>query len=168
MGEVVFLDRRDDFKNNNKIVDEKKEKSDLVRKYMELNFMDTIKYQSATRKGEEMDDSAKTLLNRLDQDIRDHKQEMRDRDASILADAKERENRYRDEMKAQDERWRQESKEREERLMSAINDMKNDLRSDFQDVKEESRTTRNTVIALTVSIILGIAAMVIAVVYGVK
>lgn len=117
-----------------------------------------------TGRGDNMDDSTRTLLNRLDQDMRDHKQEMRDRDASILADAKERENRYREEMKAQDERWRQESKEREERIISALNDMK----GDFNDIKEESRTTRNTVIGLTVSVILGVAAMVLAVIYGIK
>jgi hypothetical protein len=38
--------------------------------------------------------------------------------------------------------------------------MKSDLRSDF---KDEARTTKFTVIGLTISVILGVAAMVIAV-----
>ncbi|WP_339194230.1 hypothetical protein MKY95_20885 [Paenibacillus sp. FSL P4-0176] len=168
MGDVVFLDDHENFKNSNKVVDENDENKDLIQRYIDLHNMDASKYHSATKEGNNMDESTKALINRLDQDMRDHKQEIRDRDAAITADAKERENRYRDEMKAQDERWRQESKEREERLMSALNDMKNELRSDFQDVKDESRTTRNTVIALTISIILGVAAMVLAVIYGIE
>lgn len=95
-------------------------------------------------RGDSMDDSTKTLFNRLDQDMRDHKQEMRDRDASILADAKERENRYREEVKTQNELFRKEAKEREERmgiliqgLSLEIKEFKNEIKEDIKEVKSE-------------------------------
>lgn len=51
-----------------------------------------------------MDEGYKRLIDRLDQDIRDHKQEIRDRDARLQADAEQRENRYHDEAKEREER----------------------------------------------------------------
>lgn len=41
-----------------------------------------------------MDESYKRLIDRLDQDIRDHKQEVRDRDLKLYHDMKEREERF--------------------------------------------------------------------------
>ncbi|MCY9513328.1 hypothetical protein [Paenibacillus apiarius] len=113
--------------------------------------------------GKNMDESTKMLIDRLDQDLRDHKQEVRDRDTKILTDAQEREQRYRTELVEQHKLFREEAKEREERMMSAMNEMKAELKESFKDVKDESKTTRNTVIALTISVILGVATMVLAV-----
>lgn len=62
------------------------------------------------------------MLDRLDQDMRDHKQEMRDRDARLQADAQEREARYRTESKEREDRYRAEMKEREDRLIKTIDD----------------------------------------------
>lgn len=100
-----------------------------------------------------MDEATKTILDRLDQDIRDHKQEVRERDSRILADAQEREKRYREEMLKQNHLFRQEAKEREERMLNNVQELKNDFRA-----------TKNTVIALTIAVIIGVASMVLAIV----
>ncbi|WHX37432.1 hypothetical protein QNH38_08295 [Paenibacillus polymyxa] len=113
--------------------------------------------ENKTEAGDNMEDSTKLLLERIERDSRE-------REARYHKDAQEREQRYRDEMQEQDRRLRQEAKEREERILNAIVEVKTDLKQEFQDVKDESRTTRNTVIALTVAIIIGIAGMVITVV----
>jgi hypothetical protein len=102
-----------------------------------------------------MDDSSKLMIERLDRDSRE-------REERYHKDAQEREQRYRQEMLEQDRRSRQEAKEREERLMASIESLKTDLKQDFKDVKDESRTTRNTVIGLAISVIIGIAAIVVA------
>lgn len=132
--------------------------ADLKLVHDEENFNSYRKEVATTVEGGGgMDDGTKMILEQMDKDSRE-------RESRYHNDAKERESRYREEMKAQDERWKQESKEREDRLLSAINDMKSDLRSDFKDVKDEAKTTKFTVIGLTISVILGVAAMVIAVV----
>lgn len=129
----------------------------LARNEMGIPY---LQHSSSKESGDDMDSGYQKLIDRLDQDMRDHKQEIRNRDSALLKDAQERENRYKQEMIEQNSRLREEAKEREERILNAINDLK----SDFKDVKDESKTTRNTVIGLTVSVIIGVAAMVLAMV----
>ncbi|MCG7385132.1 hypothetical protein [Paenibacillus sp. ACRRY] len=125
-------------------------------------------YISVKKEEHTMDDSTKVLLNRLDQDMRDHKQEIRDRDASILTDAKERENRYREELKAQDERWRQETKEREERILRAIEQGNESTEKRLAAIESEvsasvkhSQTMVTTNIVAAIATFIGVAALVI-------
>lgn len=119
-------------------------------------------YNNKEQEGDRVDENTKIILDRLDKDIRDHKQEVRDRETRLLTDAQEREQRYRNDLLEQQRLYREEAKEREERMMGAMNQMKTDLMEAFKDVKEESKVTRHTVIALTISVVLGVAAMVVA------
>ncbi|WP_226000876.1 hypothetical protein [Paenibacillus sp. BJ-4] len=128
-----------------------------IRDILIGNYETATTTENNAEAGDNMDDSTKLLLERIERDSRE-------REARYHKDAQEREQRYREEMKEQDRRLRQEANEREERILNAIAEVKTDLKQDFQDVKDESRTTRNTVIALTVAIIIGIAGMVITVV----
>ena len=75
--------------------------------------------------GEKMDEGYKKLLDRQDQDIRDHKQEIAARDARLQNEMAEREARY-----------HKESAEREERIISAIKDLKLDVTKSVTDTKE--------------------------------
>lgn len=116
-----------------------------------------------------MDDSTKTILNRLDQDIRDHKQEMRDRETIILNDARERENRYREEIKAQNELFRLEAKEREERMekmiqgiTSEIKDFKSEISEDIKDVKSELQQSKQHIQSMATTNKWGNVATIIA------
>ncbi|MEK3867029.1 hypothetical protein MHH60_26515 [Paenibacillus sp. FSL H7-0716] len=93
--------------------------------------------EHSSKGGDHMDESTKHLIDRIDRDLRDHKQEVRDRDARLQSEMQERENRYREDLLEQEKRFRQESKEREERFMSAIEGMRTDLKSDFKEVKDE-------------------------------
>ncbi|WP_339309780.1 hypothetical protein NZ043_27675 [Paenibacillus sp. FSL k6-2145] len=129
--------------------------AEIRQGYLQTAF--TYPQNSNGKEGDSMDESNKWTLDHLTRDARE-------REERYYKDAQEREKRYREDMLEQDRRWRQESKEREDRLLSAINDMKSDLRSDFKDVKDEAKTTKFTVIGLTISVILGVAAMVVAVV----
>lgn len=107
----------------------------------------------ASGKGDEIvDDSTKILLERIDRDVRDHKQEVRDRDARLQMEFQEREKRI-----------YEETKEREERILKALDDVRKGLKDDFKEAKDEAKATKWSVLALAISTILGIAAMVIAV-----
>lgn len=82
------------------------------------------------------------MIDRLDQDMRDHKQEMRDRDALLQSEMKEREERYRQDRKELEERFlgfiqkqSEEAKEREERMLNAIRELKTETKSELQDIK---------------------------------
>jgi len=123
--------------------------------------------------GNHMDEATKTILERLDKDIRDHKQEVRERDAKIIADAQEREQRYREEAKEREERMlhivqemKSDMKDLKAEMKSDLQSFKTEMKSDIQDIKEECRSTRNTVLVLTLSVILGVAAMVLAIVFA--
>lgn len=127
--------------------------------------------------GDRVDEATKTILERLDKDIRDHRQELRERDSSTLADTQEREKRY-----------QKEAKEREERMTNLVQEIKADLKdfkteikadlkglkteieadlkdfetevkADLRDAKGDCRASRNTVIVLAVTVILGIAGL---------
>jgi len=110
-----------------------------------------------------MDEGYKRLIERLEQDMRDHKQEIRDRDARLQADAAEREKRYHDE-----------AKEREERIMKTLERMESKLDSTVErmDAKIDTisdkivETHRHTQI-MSVTVILGVAAMVVAAIVGI-
>jgi hypothetical protein len=87
-------------------------------------------------------DAFKYIIDRLDQDMRDHKQEIRDRDARLQAEMKEREDRYRQDRKELEERFlvlvqkqSEEAKEREERMINAIRELKAETKSELQDIK---------------------------------
>lgn len=115
--------------------------SELREAYLQTAF--TYPPTSNGKEGDSMDESTNTLLNRLDKDMRDHKQEIRDRDASILSDARERELRYREEMKTQQELYLKESKEREERLERMIMGISSDLKDVKRDIKEDMREIKS-------------------------
>lgn len=91
-----------------------------------------------------MDENVKMILERMDRDLREHRQEIRDRDMRLQAEFQEREKRIHDEIK-----------EREERFVQYLQEIKQNI----NEVKEDNRTTRNTVIALAISVILGVAAL---------
>jgi hypothetical protein len=101
-----------------------------------------------------LDDLMKVLLEKMDKDARE-------REERYHRDAQEREKRYREEMMEQDRRFRQEAKDREERILTSIGELKKDIRSEFAEIKEDTRTSRNTLVALSVATILGVAAMVV-------
>lgn len=102
-----------------------------------------------------MENVYQQLIDRLDQDIRDHKQEMRDRDARLQAEAHKRE-----------ELYRAESKEREERMIKAFDELKNDFKYVRDDVRDNSKHIRNlsiTSIAAMITTIVAIAGIAITV-----
>lgn len=76
-------------------------------------------------RGDIMDDGYKKLLDRLDQDIRDHKQEIRDRDERLQSEMQERERRI-----------HEEAKEREERILAAIQESNKRIEEKINDIKE--------------------------------
>lgn len=89
------------------------------------------------------DNTFKYLLDRLDQDIRDHKQEVRDRDQRLQAEMAEREKRYRDEAKEREERilsaikqQSEDAKAREERFLQVVNEIKTDTKSELENIKQ--------------------------------
>ena len=96
----------------------------------------------------EMENVYQKLIDRLDQDIRDHKQEVRDRDAKWQAEILKRE-----------EFYRSESKEREQRIIKAFDDLKNDFKDVKNDVRESSKHIRNLSITSIVAMITTIAAI---------
>lgn len=111
-----------------------------------------------------MDETSRVLFERMDRDIRDFKKEAAEREERARKDAKERE-----------DLARAEAKEREERMMSILSEMKSDFRNDLSDmradinsklsdIKSDTRASKNTLITLSVTTILGVAAMVIAVI----
>jgi MoxR-like ATPase len=111
---------------------------------LQVKYVRTVSVNEIAKSdgGEPMDESIKMLVDRMDKDLREHRQEIRDRDARLQSEFQEREKRTHDEVK-----------EREERIISSL-----------AEVKNESTSTKNTVIGLTISVILGVAAMVLAVV----
>lgn len=130
-------------------------------------------FQHAAGKGDDvMDNALNMILDRLQQDARE-------REERYHNDAREREQRYRNEMTEQESIIRQDAKEREERIINAINDLKsevkereertlnalveikNDFKSELSDIKDDVRSSRNTLITLSITTILGIAAMVV-------
>ncbi|OMF50897.1 hypothetical protein [Paenibacillus peoriae] len=72
--------------------------------------------ENKTEAGDNMEDSTKLLLERIERDSRE-------REARYHKDAQEREQRYRDEIQEQDRRLRQEAKEREDRIVKQIADL---------------------------------------------
>ena len=78
-------------------------------------------------------------------DLADHTEK---RDAQLRADLKERE-----------ERFRQESREREERFLNAVDEIK----SEFRETKADNKSTKIALWTLSITTIIGIAAMVVAI-----
>lgn len=68
-----------------------------------------------------MDEGTRKLIDRIDQDFRDHKREMSSRDARILSEFQEREKRIHDE-----------SLEREKRLFDLVYGVKADIKDSLQ------------------------------------
>lgn len=108
------------------------------------------------QRGNHMDEATKTIFDRLDKDIRDHKQEVRERDARILADAQEREKRY-----------REEAKEREERMIGVIREMKVDINTKLTSIEAKVDSTYKYISNMTIAVIIGIAAIVITAIIAV-
>lgn len=76
------------------------------------------------KENSKMEDGYKKLIDRLDQDMRDHKKEIRDRDDRLYNEMKERELRLHNEMK-----------EREEHILSAISNISKDIKDTEQHVR---------------------------------
>lgn len=134
----------------------------------EISTTDDNTYLEVKGGREKVEDTNKRLLDRLDQDIREHKQEMRDRDKQILDDAREREQRYREEMVIQNKLFREEAKEREERMEKMISS----LSSELKEIKQEANQTTKHVQSLVttnnwglVAAILAVAALVLTVIF---
>lgn len=173
---VVFLRNHGDYKSNNNVI--MVSDGGPEEHYLEemVYNQGASAYLSATKEEEHfMDDSTRALINRLDQDMRDHKQEIRDRDAALLSDAKERETRYRDEMKVQNDLFRKESQEREERMEKMIlslsseiktelNSFKTEIKDQLKEVKAESSQTTKHVQSLVTANTWGFIATVLAIV----
>lgn len=102
-----------------------------------------------------MDDWAKAILSRQDQDIRDHKQEMRDRDERLARDAAEREERYHRESVENERRYTSELKHHREIIDLKLNtmDVKLDNISKATDVR---RFWIGTIITLAVAVFIGL------------
>lgn len=77
--------------------------------------------------GRNMDDRYDMLINRLDQDIRDHKQELRDRDSLIQREMQERELRYREEMTSMEARHQKKSEEIQDLFIEVTKEIKTEL-----------------------------------------
>ncbi|MCL6636717.1 MAG: hypothetical protein K6T26_02100 [Alicyclobacillus sp.] len=86
------------------------------------------------RGGDPMDEGYKRLIDRLDQDMRDHKQEMRDMHAVYQRDAAEREARF-----------REEAKEREDRILAEIRAMREETRGELAEMRKDMRETEQHV-----------------------
>ncbi|MED1950486.1 hypothetical protein [Brevibacillus centrosporus] len=115
------------------------------------------------------DNSFKYLLDRLDQDIRDHKHEVRDRDQRIQNEMAEREERNREERKFLEERiialvqkQSEEAKEREYRVLKAIDDIQQTVLRSEDRIDNAAKHLENVKIANT-SKILTIVALIIAI-----
>lgn len=76
--------------------------------------------QNTANGSEHMDDNTRVMLEQLKEDMREHKQEIRDRDARLQLEMQEREERYRQDSKEREERIRRESIEREERFIKHV------------------------------------------------
>ncbi|MEK3849946.1 MULTISPECIES: hypothetical protein [Paenibacillus] len=94
--------------------------------------------ENHTEVGDNMEDSTKLLLERIERDSRE-------REARYHKDAQEREQRYRDEMQEQDRRWKQEAKEREERILTAIREGSERTETKISSVEEEIRLIKSEV-----------------------
>ncbi|WP_068505702.1 hypothetical protein [Paenibacillus kribbensis] len=94
--------------------------------------------ENHTEVGDNMDDSTKLLLERIERDSRE-------REARYHKDAQEREQRYREEILEQDRRWKQEAKEREERILNAIKENADRTEKKIDSVEEEIRLIKTEV-----------------------
>ncbi|PAD31882.1 hypothetical protein [Paenibacillus sp. 7523-1] len=104
-------------------------------------------------KGDEMDESTKMMMERLERDSRE-------REERYHKDAQEREQRFRDEIKEQADLYRQEAKEREERIEKMING----LSSEIKEVRSEASQTTKHVQSMVTSNTWGFIATVLAIV----
>jgi len=138
----------------------------LIVKFVELS----LEGQRIIRQGDtNMDESTKMLLDRLDRDLREHRQEIRDRDARLQAEFQEREQRIREETKEREERIlralqeiKQDMADFKSEIRQDIEDFKSEIRKDVTDIKEDNRAMRSTLITLTISVMVGIAGAIIA------
>lgn len=138
-------------------IDDKRKRASFPQPNAESIIMEELNapWQHIAAGGDgKLDDLMKVLLEKMDKDARE-------REERYHRDAQEREKRYREEMMEQDRRFRQEAKDREERILTSIGELKRDIRSEFAEIKEDTRTSRNTLVALSVATILGVAAMVV-------
>lgn len=113
----------------------------------------------------EMENVYQKLIDRLDQDIRDHKQEVRDRDAQYQRDAQEREERF---MKYFDDKFDNHKKlldERFKNMDSNIQDIKNEMTNVTNRVDQiHSRVDglKYFIVGSTITLLIGIAGVVYA------
>lgn len=113
------------------------------------------------------DNTFKYLLDRLDQDIRDHKQEIRDRDARLQAEMQEREERNREDRKLLEDRiialiqkQTEEAKEREYRILKAVDDIQQTVLRSEDRIDSAAKHIENVKIANTQKILTWVAIVV--------
>lgn len=95
-----------------------------------------VDFDSTKQKGGAgMEDGYKKLIDRLDLDIRDHKQEIRDRDARLQSEMQERE-----------ERIHREAKEREERILNSITSLGTQLDNKINTLSSQINQIEQSVI----------------------
>ncbi len=126
-----------------------KSKSKVVNIHEELGY----NKGREEKEGGLMDESTKIILNRIDQDIRDHKAEVR-------FDAKEREERFTNlvleikaEAKEREERAMLDAKEREERTAALLADIRSDTKAATKHIQVLSITTILSIVAIFVAIV---------------
>lgn len=91
--------------------------------------------QTSLREGvEDMDDGFRKLIDRLDQDIRDHKKEVNSRDERLQSEMQERE-----------KRMHEDAKEREERILAAINSTSERMNQQLTNVQNELTSIKSDV-----------------------
>lgn len=112
----------------------------------------------------EVENVYQQLIDRLDQDMRDHKQEMRDRDAQYQRDAQEREKRYREEMKDRMDTITNIVSDSEKRIENRMDRMESRL----DGIEDHTRSLVNTNFWQGIATIIGIAAIAVAVWLGIR
>jgi len=149
------------------------DKIDLSTSHIKKEILEG-KYQVATtNEGDNyMADYYKALIDRLDQDIRDHKQEMRDREAMYKADAKEREERHikllDEKFNAIDEKIRSQNElfqKQFEHINSHLLDIKNEMANVTSRVDTIQTRVDNVkwwILGSLITLLLGIAGIVYA------
>lgn len=122
----------------------------------EIKLISTSQTDIKVKEGARMENAIEKIIDRLDQDIRDHKKEIRDRDLLMQQQNKEREERFEKYLKQIND----DAKEREERFSKSVEEIKTIV----SDGEKNRKSTTIAMWTLAVTTILGIAAMVITVV----
>ncbi|QHT61314.1 hypothetical protein GXP70_16020 [Paenibacillus lycopersici] len=109
-------------------------------------LMNSSSKDMSPKEGEEpMDEGYKKIIDRLDQDLRDFKKDISERDERIQRELLAREERFRQEATERESRARQDAKEREERILKALTDTTVKLENEMKDVKESVKRSEERI-----------------------